>query len=519
MAEQSGWYMSGLELLGIPHHTATGKDLYDQGSSSNFSSPSPSCTTPIILSASSYPTFGAMVDGQQPDKSGRPRRKNVSTRAKKTSDGLPKKRGRPQKDTNVATPTEKRRTQIRLAQRAYRSRQEATMSQMKNRIQELESVIETMTETFIAFSDTLMQSSMLASSPGIAQSLQEATAKYVELSNRVNPVGEEDDNSDAAAAAAATAAATRLYERPSPPATASMMASPESSTARSNDPSEPSPLANADTGTSPPRNDALQIFDGSPPHITFPSVYQNNLGPLMSHLYGPQSPFFAERLHWACSERAYQYLINPNIADARLTRAFGYLFSRMSRAQVVSFFGTVLSSFGAPEAFDQFHIPMLNLGGAGLHYPRKLPLAATPHLLSPLPAGEQIEALYENAFTARDFEEVWFDSEDLEGFLEEHGVILGSRDTVPEVIPGGPLEVMKATRLSIVSSVLESTSRPNAQRFLSQSPILAVDESQLIDWLSVRGICLGRAAGFRKRDVESFLLQHAWPVVTPQFPL
>jgi hypothetical protein len=131
-----------------------------------------------MSSTESDTAFSTASDDHHSGKDDGSRKKiKVSSQPAKAREQSSKKRGRPQKVQDAQTPAERRRAQVRLAQRAYRSRQEATVSQLKNRIVEMESVIETMTEAFLAFSDRLMQSGVLNASPDIAQSLKEITLR------------------------------------------------------------------------------------------------------------------------------------------------------------------------------------------------------------------------------------------------------------------------------------------------------------------------------------------------------
>ncbi|GFF71702.1 hypothetical protein IFM62136_08150 [Aspergillus lentulus] len=433
----------------------------------------------------------------------------VNSQPSKARERSSKKRGRPQKVQDAQTPAERRRAQVRLAQRAYRSRQEATMSQLKNRIAEMESVIETMTEAFLAFSDRLMQSGVLNASPDIAQSLKEVTTKYVTLSGQMT----ETDGD---------------YATPQDKGLSQITASEQLSFHSADETSQSSDSAVAvktgpgigDLGGAEPVGALIPIeipdmVNGplfpitTPTDIRVPSPHLINIRTPMSHLYGPDSPFFAQRLHLAAYKLAHQYLKNPAVPDSALLRNFGFLMHRWSRRQLIAYLNAFLKSSEGFEVSKKFNIPLLNLGGAGLHYPRKHSPLSDPNLYW-LPSAEDISMMYANGLSIQDLEEPWFDPGDVEGFLEEQGIILSNRNMFPENLQSHRQEVVAR---SWQSGLLDD------QAMFSRGPILAVDEDQMINWLSHRGICLGRSPGFRKRDVERFISQHAWPVGVPQMPI
>lgn len=59
-----------------------------------------------------------------------------------------KRRGRPRVDKPDASPSDRRRTQIRVAQRAYRQRKEGTLDGLRKRVSDLTNTIEMMNDIF-----------------------------------------------------------------------------------------------------------------------------------------------------------------------------------------------------------------------------------------------------------------------------------------------------------------------------------------------------------------------------------
>jgi len=103
-----------------------------------------------------------------------------------------KQRGRPRLDPQDETPAERRRTQIRLAQRAYRNRKETTISELKGQVSELQGSINQMSRTFSMLHDNLFDSGVLNSlTPDhpIVQQLEQMMDHFAEVSR---PLAESD---------------------------------------------------------------------------------------------------------------------------------------------------------------------------------------------------------------------------------------------------------------------------------------------------------------------------------------
>src|SRR5271170_2112468 len=148
---------------------------------------------PDILSASTYPgvptrsgvskrnpkrkpsqaNYGGYVD-DNPSPKKRPRRS-----PKSDEEDSKKQRGRPRLDTQDETAADRRRTQIRLAQRAYRHRKETTISALKQKVSEMENTIEQMNRSFSQLHDNVFDLGIFASKPALAQQLKSTAEQFV----------------------------------------------------------------------------------------------------------------------------------------------------------------------------------------------------------------------------------------------------------------------------------------------------------------------------------------------------
>ncbi|KAK9240230.1 hypothetical protein V1525DRAFT_396332 [Lipomyces kononenkoae] len=93
----------------------------------------------------------------------------------------PRKRGRPRTVTDDRRVPERRRKQLRVAQQAYRRRKETTIAKLQSRVQELESGIEELSDSFLSFSSLLFEAGILQNLPRVTSALQKVTQQCVSL--------------------------------------------------------------------------------------------------------------------------------------------------------------------------------------------------------------------------------------------------------------------------------------------------------------------------------------------------
>ncbi|KAK9489072.1 hypothetical protein V1508DRAFT_401215 [Lipomyces doorenjongii] len=96
-----------------------------------------------------------------------------------TNAPAPRKRGRPRTVTDDRRVPERRRKQLRVAQQAYRRRKDTTIVKLQSRVQELESGIEELSESFLSFSTLLFEAGILQNQPRVTSALQKVTQQCV----------------------------------------------------------------------------------------------------------------------------------------------------------------------------------------------------------------------------------------------------------------------------------------------------------------------------------------------------
>ena len=92
---------------------------------------------------------------------------------------------------------QRRRTQIRLAQRAYRQRKETTISGLNGRVTTLEKTIEDMHKTFLEFNDRAIAAGIQKGAPALAGHLKSTAERLSELAKNSTEESEaEEDEND-----------------------------------------------------------------------------------------------------------------------------------------------------------------------------------------------------------------------------------------------------------------------------------------------------------------------------------
>ncbi|ETR98114.1 hypothetical protein M419DRAFT_133906 [Trichoderma reesei RUT C-30] len=102
-------------------------------------------------------------------------------------DGVQKKRsrGRPRLDTKDETAADRRRTQIRLAQRAYRHRKDTAITTLEQRVKDLEASNEAMSKEFTNFYDIILSEGIFDLAPHAAPRLRLIADRLLRISSMV----------------------------------------------------------------------------------------------------------------------------------------------------------------------------------------------------------------------------------------------------------------------------------------------------------------------------------------------
>ncbi|KIH91226.1 hypothetical protein SPBR_01300 [Sporothrix brasiliensis 5110] len=102
-------------------------------------------------------------------------------------------RGRPRIDVKDVTAADRRRTQIRLAQRAYRSRKEKAIVSLEKRVNALKAANEAMSNAFMRLHDFALGRGLLDQHPDLAQHLRQTTEVFLEMARQSSADEDMDD--------------------------------------------------------------------------------------------------------------------------------------------------------------------------------------------------------------------------------------------------------------------------------------------------------------------------------------
>lgn len=297
---------------------------------------------------------------------------------------------------------QRRRRQIRLAQRAYRSRKEANLSSLKGRISELEGIVEKMSTSVLSLSDELVRSGVLASHAGLTEHLRDTVQTCLTLAREASNDSPQE--------------VTTI----SPPQT---------------DDGQPDFLPHEQ------HSQSAQIVELDE---SVSSILEPNL-----HLELRESPItwskkiprffessesakmdltvFTDRLHMSCVYQGCFALCDESISIDRIQKHFCLLLQVMDRNRIASYFQAALNEKESRKYFAEWdEVPFFSLGGAGTHYSRSsLKSKAADRPFRPGVRWVSVRSVshFPQHIQAK-LQGDWFDMGDLEGYLREHDVHL-----------------------------------------------------------------------------------------------
>ncbi|KAI9714550.1 MAG: hypothetical protein M1812_006355 [Candelaria pacifica] len=470
-----------------------------------------------------------------------------------------KQKGRPRLEKRDATAADRRRTQIRLAQRAYRLRKETTISSLTAKVSQLTSTIDEMNKSCSKLNDDAISSGIMQLSPKLALELQQTT-EHLSLLAR-NATSDSDHDQEQAQAQDADAGCG-----PSKSA--------EQDESRLSQRSQPSRQVSAVQERLQPRQMLGYQNTYSSIEDAIPSVEDSDLGSRYAQItpspvpkaltptytYSAQETTFARRLMRAAIERAYRLILDNRAPASAISRVFGYCLAYSTRDQTLGRFREVLSR-SSKEPLEQVFAPFVSVGGAGTHYPRsveergsatKNPRGPQAVIMNKLGEPSKTREPWLNSIG---FGGEWFDSNDVESYLRQRGVQLEAQSSFAQVeVPvvahqlGGPSTSSTITdndmpdiipvaanadnnlstqprtsnslgqmfpnapitdpygftnREATGTSIPHMLNLPHAARAKPRTNVLTLDVSILIDELIKKAVCLGKTPGYRRDSVDS----------------
>ncbi|KAL2837011.1 hypothetical protein BJY01DRAFT_251709 [Aspergillus pseudoustus] len=347
---------------------------------------------------------------------------------------------------------ERRRQQVRVAQRAYRARSEAYTRRLEQRVARLEAALERAGRAVIAFADNVIETQILISHQQLVHQLRDTVKTCLESAL----VGEDDCHEQ-----------TRDPKRGDVSGTSPTLRGTEQVDDDSQHAERPRAAVDQET---PP----LGILPCSPPLSLDTTMIE--------------VPAFAQQLRIACLYQGFLMLNNPSVPLEALRRPFCLLLSLVPRETIASFFQMCLHArLQNQEPYRWLDIPCFALGGAGTHFPSATTTPVSDEMQSRQQRGGSPASPHQeppsaidaapSAFSPesrKDLDGEWFDLLDLVGYLGEQDVVLS----------------------------MERPTLGTAHRVINVVNFTAA--------LIEKGICLGHSPGFKRSDVEMAIESSAW---------
>ncbi|OKP12789.1 hypothetical protein PENSUB_1521 [Penicillium subrubescens] len=291
------------------------------------------------------------------------------------------KRGRPRIDPSQNGLVERRRNQVRKAQRTYRSRKEEEAASRMNYVQVLENRIRHMTQSFLQLISYVQKAEIAPGQSDPTHELHNITRDFLSSSQIIEHFSESQHDDG--------------YTYDKHPI---------------GDPISPSPVGFANIHTSCPTELPLpatipiETSIHAPLHQTTPRFLEAEV---------PIPNNFAQRLYSTCIKRAHGLLTDPFADGDEVARVFQYSFYYSDVNTMISTFDILLQTNADYQLAYVYQV-----GGAGTHYKKRQPAIDIAHTASLGPDSSCMSN-----------DETWFDPRDIEGWLEENGLVIGGEQS------------------------------------------------------------------------------------------
>ncbi|RYP20035.1 hypothetical protein DL767_009536 [Monosporascus sp. MG133] len=354
-----------------------------------------------VLNAESYDNgyqFGGIVHKQPPG--GPPCMKDPpASRKRKGKDVIvdqdegeerkKRARGRPRLNPKDQTQAERRKTQIRLAQRAYRNRKESAITELESQVRDLKEANDEMRAAFQRLLDSATRQGVLARAPEFGEQLQKLRALV--RRPREDEAGEDES---------ALHADVEDSPRGSQPESAKSPSAQRATTAEAehNKPEQvygdllialerdAQPQSHSPAGLT-----ASPMYDDSGNYqiIAAPTIENASFAPNTSFMFSSapdtwsfspwsllpvpasmayQESGFARRLHRYAVEKAAYLICMKNPPHESMMRVFGFARLFETTDQIRERTLAILAKTREQSLHD-WNYPFYNLGGAGTHFP------------------------------------------------------------------------------------------------------------------------------------------------------
>lgn len=383
-----------------------------------------------------------------------------------------------------------------------------------------------MNKAFLSFNDRAIASGIDNWEPQLAQDLKSTMESFIEYARCVEQESDDEDGERAPNLSA------RVFEEPSaqpvmPPESVLVSSAPAENPALSAEgatvaalleydpasptiekPNVPGPQMGSEQNIGSETPDVSNWFDPEalrqyrmemPHHDVglelLPPAFQKAPPPPLSYSY--QETSFARRLLRTALEGAYRLLRNPNTRTEDLFYFCKHTFTWTNRKICIQWLERALART-ARESLENWGAPQLHIGGAGLHYPRtgfdrgcspppgwaaESPMGPLPYMEPEIPLDASLRA--GNMHDAAGGDGEWFDSNDVEQYLQTKGLFLDGQSTYVELNADLAGEQASEANVPMLGSPTESSrdssgyapSPPTQDAILLDGPIFEDNRS------------------------------------------
>ncbi|KAI1080011.1 hypothetical protein F5B20DRAFT_148004 [Whalleya microplaca] len=369
-------------------------------------------------------------------------------------------RGRPRLDSKDETAAERRRTQIRLAQRAYRNRKEGALTGLEAKVKNLTDVNKELGSAYEHLFDFASSRGLLAEAPEFGQQLQrlQALIKQTEdddslKGDTADPEGPSDDGRQTQPAEvtdtspAASGSTESRVDQPQH-AWGGLMGSHEPAIQQelSNSTSyihfaASSRPAQYEVIAAPTHDNASFAQDMSFDANFMNPVPSNWATHPWNFLSGARSMAFnewafARRLHRETTEKALTLISMPNPPPSKMTSVFGFVMLFETVDQIRARTRATLDRI-RDDPLNYWEYPFHRLGGSGTHFSAQGHRNPLEGLSAYQSTGYATGPFNERTTRVRDtllgasqyinmdgWEGTWFDSGEVEMYLAQNGVVI-----------------------------------------------------------------------------------------------
>ena len=180
-------------------------------------------------------------------------------------------------------------------------------------------------------------------------------------------------------------------------------------------------------------------------YLLDPQYVDRPFGGSIPITYSFHETMFSRRLHRYSLEHAYRLFIDSRSDPIVTYQMFRLVACMRDKNKMLPYFQKLLRA-GVEDALEIPTLPFYCIGGAGAHYPHKDHSGTLSYPLN-MRLPRRILGIFPGAKTSREtnsldtqshlkifgFDGDWFDCQDVQGYLEENGVILDHSSTVAKI--------------------------------------------------------------------------------------